>query len=434
MKNEYLNENNIYFKNNSENIKEDEFKFSFSFIFKKQEIIDEKKLENELYFNDCNSNDNTKNTSIIKKGIQYINNPKTSKEENLFLSSNGYEKSDKMQEQNLFINNKVDKINKPIDKNNIIKKKEKLETLGNSNDVIYSKNNASINQENNIFSYKIKKYIRGPYKKRKTIIKTKIDDKCFPFTSGKGLVKCNNNNWILEFGGEFENKENIGKYAKKIQKNIFITKQFVTDSKGKRKKIKKQRKFKSDDVRKKIKVNFHKTIKNIINENLKNAGSEELLSFLPQSFMGNISKKFNNKYLDITYEQLLSIDFSKSQTKSLNLKMDQKQYIKNIRTLKYLKNNQEISRISGFDLIKNMKYRDLLKLYFLSSEFENSIIKLKNKQESKEYIDIYIYLAKNYVKYFSGINNCEKGKELDETENSNIGINKSNDELIENNI
>ena len=36
MKNEYLNENNIYFKNNSENIKEDEFKFSFSFIFKKQ--------------------------------------------------------------------------------------------------------------------------------------------------------------------------------------------------------------------------------------------------------------------------------------------------------------------------------------------------------------------------------------------------------------
>ena len=197
------------------------------------------------------------------------------------------------------------------------------------------------------------------------------------------MIKCNNNNWILEFGGEFENKENNGKYAKKIQKNIFITKQFVTDSNGKRKKIKKQRKFKSDDIRKKIKVNFHKTIKNIINENLKNAGSEELLSFLPQSFMGNISKKFNNKYLDITYEQLLSTDFSKSQTKSLNLKMDQKQYIKNIRTLKYLKNNQEISRISGFDLIKNMKYRDLLKLYFLSSEFENSIIKLKNKQESK---------------------------------------------------
>ena len=109
MKNEYLNENNIYLtefskikKNNSENIKEDEFKFSFSFIFKKQDIIDEKKLENELYFNDCNSNDNTKNTSNIKKGTQYINNPKTSKEENLFLSSNGYEKSDKMQEQNLF--------------------------------------------------------------------------------------------------------------------------------------------------------------------------------------------------------------------------------------------------------------------------------------------------------------------------------------------
>ena len=65
------------------------------------------------------------------------------------------------------------------------------------------------------------------------------------------MIKCNNNNWILEFGGEFENKENNGKYAKNIQKNIFITKQF--DSNGKRKKIKKQRKFKSDDIRKKRK-------------------------------------------------------------------------------------------------------------------------------------------------------------------------------------
>ena len=72
---------------------------------------------------------------------------------------------------------------------------------------------------------------------------------------------------------------------------IFITKQFVTDSNGKRKKIKKQRKFKSDDIRKKIKVNFHKTIKNIINENLKNAGSEELIIFSSSIFYGKYIKK-----------------------------------------------------------------------------------------------------------------------------------------------
>ena len=49
-----------------------------------------------------------------------------------------------------------------------------------------------------------------------------------------------------------------------------------------------------------------------------------------------------------------------------------------------------------------MKYRDILQLYFLSEEFENSIIKLKNKKESDEYINNYIRLSQNYINYFSG--------------------------------
>ena len=57
--------------------------------------------------------------------------------------------------------------------------------------------------------------------------------------------------------------------------------------------MKKKRKYKSDDIRKKIKVRFHKVLKNKINESLKNAGSTELFSFLPQFFISNISKKFN---------------------------------------------------------------------------------------------------------------------------------------------
>ena len=152
---------------------------------------------------------------------------------------------------------------------------------------------------------------------------------------------------------------------------------------------------------KKIKTQFHKALKNIINQNLKDVGSQELFGFLPQIFIGNISKEFNKKYMNKTYKELLSIDFTKNIETSIDLNIDKKQIIKNQNFLKYLENNPEISKMSGFDIIKNMKYRELLQLYFSSKEFENAIIQLKDKEESDEYINDYIYLSQNYINYFS---------------------------------
>ena len=144
-------------------------------------------------------------------------------------------------------------------------------------------------------------------------------------------------------------------------------------------------------------------MKNIINRNLKDANSQELFGFLPQTFIGNISKEFNKKYMDITYKELILIDFTKNKENSKNSKRNKKQAIKNQIFLEYLENNPEISKKSGFDFIKNMKYRELLQLYFSSEEFENSIIQLKNKKESDEYINDYIYLSQNYINYFCDI-------------------------------
>ena len=48
-----------------------------------------------------------------------------------------------------------------------------------------------------------------------------------------------------------------------------------------------------------------------------------------------------------------------------------------------------------------MKYKDMLKEYFSSKQFENSIIELKNKNENIDYIQQYIKLSKEYLKYFS---------------------------------
>ena len=73
----------------------------------------------------------------------------------------------------------------------------------------------------------------------------------------------------------------------------------------------------------------------------------------------------------------------------------------------YLQKNPGISKLSGFDIIKNMKYKDIMQLYFLSEEFENTIIQLKNKNESDAYINAYINSSKNYISYFMN-NNQEK--------------------------
>ena len=230
---------------------------------------------------------------------------------------------------------------------------------------------------------------RGPYKKKpKPIIETETNDYCFPFKSGKCLLS----------DDASDNK------LKQYMNTIFRTNTYVTDSNGNKKKEKKQRKFKPDDIRKKIKVRFHKKIKNIINENLKKAGSTELFGFLPQYFISNIAKKFNNQFMNMTYEQLLKINFSELQDDYPNKACDNKQYEKNKNTLEYLDKNPEISKISGFDKVKKMKYRDIFKAYFSSAEFEESITILKEEEnESAEYIQEYFILAKNYIDYFINI-------------------------------
>jgi hypothetical protein len=105
--------------------------------------------------------------------------------------------------------------------------------------------------------------------------------------------------------------------------------------------------------------------------------------------------------MNTTFEELLSINFSDFQKEYFNKECDKKQFDKNKKTLEYLKNNPEISKISGFDKMKKMKYRDLLCAYFSSLEFEHSVGQLEKEKESAEYIQEYIYLAKSYIEYFT---------------------------------
>lgn len=263
----------------------------------------------------------------------------------------------------------------------------------------------NMDNKNDKNTKKLKRGKRGPYKKKKKpVIKTKTNDKCFPFTEGEGLLSQVK---IKERFNDYETSDESSKInsENKLQlymNSIFVINKFFIDDEGNKKKMKKKRKYKSDDIRKKIKVRFHKVLKNKINESLKKAGSAELFTFLPQFFISNISKKFNYQYMNSTFEEILSINFTEFKKDSPTKDIDNKQFNKNKKILEYLKNNKEISRISGFDIVKKMKYKDILKNYFASREFENSIEILKNREkESYEYIQEYILMAKSYVDYYT---------------------------------
>lgn len=300
------------------------------------------------------------------------------------------------------------------------------------------------------------KDIKQKRHRRKKYCREKVstEDRCFPFTTGKGIISFLNINEEFKLSNIysnssqsgifqtspsiFSNKENSGiqdenmginknnneEFSNNTEQIInsndfdfkFVTKKYYISSDGKKKRVKKKRKYKPDDIRKKIKVKFHKTLKNIINQNLKKVCSKEFFDFLPQCFISNVTKKTNAKYLELPLSELLSTNFLKELNKEdyRNSKVDYNKYKKNKEVLRYLEENPDICERSGFDAIKDKKYKDVLKAYFASSQFEESLYQLKEQNESPEYIREYIKKAKTYISFYCNVKN--KVEEEDEVE------------------
>ena len=183
-----------------------------------------------------------------------------------------------------------------------------------------------------------------------------------------------------------------------------------------------KRKYKPDDIRKKIKARFHKSIKNIINENLRRAGSKKLFTYLPQVFISSITKEKNRNVLDLSFREILQKDFiseASGNKKYKNKNVDIAKYQRNISVLEYLDENPEICQNSGFDIISKMKYADLLDEYFRSEEFERAIYKLREENEDEEYIKEYIIKSKNYLNFFMDIPFKYKNNKFKVEEKSN---------------
>lgn len=211
-----------------------------------------------------------------------------------------------------------------------------------------------------------------------------------------------NSNNSLSFVSSSEDKQETNTDNKITNTSSELNPLFKTTKLGRKRLPKKPRKNKTDDIRKKIKSRFHKELLHSINKKLKSASSELIFQSCPQCLVSNVSKSdFNKKILNFSYKKIIETNFFKD-NKYCNEKIDPIKYQKNLDVLKYLEENPFISQNSGFDEIKETKYEDLLKEYFNSLEFEETILRLREEEENEEYIRKYINLAKGFIDFYKG--------------------------------
>jgi hypothetical protein len=232
-------------------------------------------------------------------------------------------------------------------------------------------------------------------------------NEAFPFSNGEGLF-----NVLRKMGLNFKTEYSDKNESCKIS---FIKKfNIISNENGSEEK---KRKYDTDNIKRNIKREIHSQLKNVVQEKLKeckidiNTGD---FGIFQECFLTNVTYDFNKKWLNATYEELIKNDFTlyskknEDGTKIFSIikenkkqseeqkKNDKEKNRKNIEILDYLNKEYEIIQKSEFDKIKEMKYVDILKAYFLSKEFENYIINMFKKEE-KEYIKRYINQALNYV-------------------------------------
>ena len=193
---------------------------------------------------------------------------------------------------------------------------------------------------------------------------------------------------------------NNEEYPRKLI-NLILEKKMRTTLSQRNKR--KKRKFNSDNIRKKIKSRFLKSLKNTLNQRLKSAGSKFYFNYLPINFVTNTTKIENRGILNMTLKEVYTKNFSENENNEINIhKMKD-----NILAILYLEKDEIISERCHYKYYKNMKYAEIYEEYLNSREFEEDIIKLKEEQkeleeeESKIYIEKYICIALNLNDFFN---------------------------------
>lgn len=162
----------------------------------------------------------------------------------------------------------------------------------------------------------------------------------------------------------------------------------------KRKRLEKRRRRRDnqDNIRKKIKRGFlNSALYNKLNKKLKEIGSKLFLEKFPQKFACGVVKKTNKLILNMKLEEIFEM-------KELYNEKELKNYYHNLKVVK----NKEIQENEEFKKILNKKYHELFEEYINSDEFIiDEINRLKKNKMHNTYIEKYIYLAENFIEFFS---------------------------------
>ena len=130
---------------------------------------------------------------------------------------------------------------------------------------------------------------------------------------------------------------------------------------------------------------------NEINEKLKHLGTLLFLKKFPQIFIYNVVKKMNKELINMTFNEIL-------EKKDLYDKNELNKYYHNLKVLK----SKEINDNNALKNIVNKKFSKLFEEYINSDKFEiDEINRLKAKNKKDNYIQRYIYFAKNFIKSLS---------------------------------
>ena len=153
--------------------------------------------------------------------------------------------------------------------------------------------------------------------------------------------------------------------------------------------IKRRRRDKKDNILQKIKrAFFNNYLYNRINNLLKiGKKSHKFFYRFSKKFIIDMVKKNNKKLLDMTLRQIIENESKEGNKQNLNV----------LSSLKEEKNDK-------LEELLNSKYKDIFEAYINSKEFDNEIIQLKAKDMTDSYIKNYIYLSKNFIKFFEGDN------------------------------
>ena len=360
---------------------------SFSLIFSK-----ESQLKNPVEFSDIQAINNSNNKNIegdkecSPAPAPLRSSPNQNQNQNELSNSHNLEcpevvnkpiNSEQLDEKTVemlkiftceFNNNEEDLVEKPFDENIYFLENENMTRPINNLENCELENKSAainvvpINENQNSFQNKLRN----------------LNLSNSNFTSNIQELSCPNNNFV--------STPTDNNSRQKIKNFLFIK-----TKEGKKKTINQKgfvRKLKPDSIRKKIKSRFHKKIRQIINNKLKEAGSKFLFDLFPQAFITNINIEFNRPLLNITMRELFQ--------KSFGYKAKDREKINyNDKVIQYLENNPNIINDDFISQYLHSTYEVIIKKYMGGNYLLENIKRLEKEGEDSDYFNRYTFIQRN---------------------------------------